>query len=106
MTAAGREGGGPHGPERDERVTLPATERLARRGPGPVLVALLVAAAFVVGVVRPWDWLAPGPASPGSGQAGQATGGTAGATGSAAPVRRPLVGRPMAWPLAGRPRVR
>lgn len=74
MTAAGRQGGGQHEPERDERVTLPATERLARRGPGPALVAILVVAAFLAGVIRPWDWLAPGPASPGSGPAGTSDG--------------------------------
>lgn len=65
MTAAGRNGGGPQGQERDESVTLPPTERLGRRGPGPVLVGALVVAAFLVGVVRPWDWLAPPGPGPG-----------------------------------------
>lgn len=84
MTAAGPGGGGPHGPERDERVTLPATERLGRTGQGPVLVALVVAAAFLVGVVRPWDWLAPGSASPGTGRVGVANPSAGGTDGSGA----------------------
>jgi hypothetical protein len=90
MTAAGRDGGGPPGPERDERVALPATERLARKGPGPVLVLLLVAAAFLVGVVRPWDWL--GDAAPGS------------APGGAAPRAWPGGAAPRAWPGGAAPR--
>jgi hypothetical protein len=34
--------------------------RVARRGRGPTIAAALVAAAFLVGLVRPWDWLAGG----------------------------------------------
>jgi hypothetical protein len=82
MTGAGPEGRGPYGPEGGERVTLPATEQLGRKGPAPVLVAVLVAAAFLVGLIRPWDWLAPGPAE-------RATGGTT----SASPADQAGTGR-------------
>ena len=34
--------------------------RVARRGRGPTIAAALVTAAFLVGLVRPWDWLAGG----------------------------------------------
>ena len=33
---------------------------VGRTGRGPLLVAALVVAAFAVGLVRPWDWLASG----------------------------------------------
>jgi len=111
--AAGQ-GGGPHGQEHDERVVLPATERLGRKGPEPVLVFLLVAAAFFVGVVRPWDWLAPGGGVP-EPQAGPTQGiaGDAGATRPAAsgaattrpttpatPVAESTCAYPRTWRLA------
>jgi hypothetical protein len=35
-----------------------AVVRVARRGRGPAIVAALVAGAFLIGLVRPWDWLA------------------------------------------------
>jgi hypothetical protein len=40
-----------------------AVVRVARRGRGPTVVAALVAGAFLVGLVRPWDWLTGGAAA-------------------------------------------
>lgn len=34
-----------------------AVVRVARRGRGPAVIAALVAGAFLLGLVRPWDWL-------------------------------------------------
>ena len=64
MTAAGPTGAR-IGPPDDTPVLPDRRARVARRGAGPSLVAVLViAAAFVVGMVRPWDWLGrPPPAS-------------------------------------------
>jgi hypothetical protein len=60
-----------------------AVVRVARRGPGPVIVAALVAAAFLLGLVRPWDWLADAgraDAGPGAGEVAGASAGPGGAT--------------------------
>ena len=40
-----------------------AVVRVARRGRGPTVVAALVAGAFLVGLVRPWDWFTDGAAA-------------------------------------------
>ena len=45
---------------REERVALPDTVRVRRGGPGPGLVVALVVAAFLLGLIRPWDWLGGG----------------------------------------------
>ena len=93
-------------------------------GTGPVLVATLVVVAFLVGLVRPWDWLAGDPAtgartgdgvsdarSPGGGGNGpgvfggpsvpDATGPAGGAGGGApAPIQAPTCGYPTSWRTA------
>jgi hypothetical protein len=40
-----------------------AVVRVARRGRGPTVAAALVAGAFLLGLVRPWDWLTGGAAA-------------------------------------------
>jgi hypothetical protein len=37
-----------------------AMVRVARHGRGPAVVAVLVGGAFLLGLVRPWDWLSSG----------------------------------------------
>lgn len=90
--------------------------RVARRGRGPTIAATLVAAAFLVGLVRPWDWLAggspPGPAPPAViAEAGPATASphpgvpgvplAAQADGDAeAPAAAPTCAYPTAWRTA------
>jgi hypothetical protein len=100
-----------------------AVVRVARRGRGPLVVAVLVVGAFILGLVRPWDWLAGDPAvasrpDPG-GAAGAAPAGAAPAGASrgpgddgsgasrepgsgeaAAPLEAPTCGYPTGWRTA------
>jgi hypothetical protein len=87
------------------------------RGPGPVLVAALVVVAFLLGLVRPWDWLGGGPAPGTSGASGDAgnrdgsgvttaAGGTrqdpggSGPIPGVVPVQAPTCGYPTSWRTA------
>jgi hypothetical protein len=80
------------------------------RGRGPVLVFALVAGAFLVGLLRPWDLLAPpAVASPDAGSLAGATqvpGSAPGADATAtsrpaiAPVRAPTCASPSQWRTA------
>lgn len=77
-----------------------------------MLVAALVAAAFLVGLLRPWDMLAPTPVAspdappvPGASQVPGASGALAGATAGAtsapaAPRRTPTCASPSQWRTA------
>jgi hypothetical protein len=40
-----------------------AMVRVARHGRGPAVVAVLVGGAFLLGLIRPWDWLSSGTGS-------------------------------------------
>ena len=79
---------------------------VSRRGTGPVIVAALVAAAFLLGLVRPWDWLAGAPPSGDPDPRSLRAVGTAapgrppspGAT--AAPVEGATCGYPSSWRTA------
>lgn len=80
-------------PAREPRVSLPDTVPVVRPGRGPLLAVVLVVAAFAVGLVRPWDWLAtsapgaradPSAAADGSG-AGRAGPGAGEASSDAGP---------------------
>ena len=58
----GRSDGGvqPHGREPHERVLVETPVTAVGRGPsGPLVVTLLVVAAFAAGLLRPWDVLVP-----------------------------------------------
>ena len=112
----------------DDAPVLPDVARVARRGPGSLVVAVVVVAAFVVGLVRPWDWLGPtasggagdepgavglqagpgdtrgtgdtpGPASPGDGAPGDMPAGVSGGS-EAAPYRSPTCASPLGWRAA------
>ena len=83
-----------------------AVVRVAGRGHGPTIAAALVAVAFLIGLVRPWDWLTGGPVptpapSPGAAMAeeGDATlSPSASAGGDPAPiVGAPTCGYPTSW---------
>jgi len=107
------DGAGPPGSDDGSRVTLPDTTRLPRGGSGPLVVVALVAVAFIVGLVRPWDWLAtdtapgnlagdPGlrtPAAPSGGPAGITVPG-ADTPPPAAPVQEPTCAYPRSWRVA------
>jgi hypothetical protein len=113
----------------DDAPVLPDVALVARRGPGLLIVTVLVVAAFVVGLVRPWDWLGPsgsggaghepgvagrqagpggpvGHASPGDGATGgepaPADGEQASASGGSAgaPFRSPTCASPLGWRAA------
>jgi hypothetical protein len=80
-----------------------AVVRVARRGRGPTIAAALVVGAFLVGLVRPWDWLTGGvvstPAPPATAEGGGATlAPSAGAGGDPAPIiGAPTCGYPTSW---------
>ena len=79
---------------------------VSRRGTGPALVAALVAAAFLLGLVRPWDWLtgAPPPGDPGQGPLRAVDtampGGPTSPGTTAAPVEGATCGYPSSWRTA------
>jgi len=100
-----------------------AVVRVGRGGGRPLLVAALVLAAFVLGLVRPWDWLRADPsttvrpgtvagatAGPGVGgnpgvEGGPGAGGPLGTpapgdTAPAAPFQAPTCGYPASWRTA------
>ncbi len=76
---ARREGRDPPDPDpvavlapREETLLEEAVTTVGHRGRGPVVATVLIAAAFVLGLLRPWDLLAPparpaGDVAPGSG---------------------------------------
>ena len=80
-----------------------AVVRVAGRGHGPTIAAALVAGAFLVGLVRPWDWLTGGAVStPASLAAAERDGATPSppvrADGDAAPIiGAPTCGYPTSW---------
>ncbi len=83
-----------------------AVVRVGRgRGAGPILVAALVVAAFLLGVVRPWDWFA-GDTATGNRPGGLVAGATAGRRGdpgsslAPAPFAAPTCGYPTSWRTA------
>ena len=83
-----------------------AIVRVGRRGRGPAIVAALVLGAFLLGMVRPWDWLG-GDRRPEAGPSrtdGSAAVPAGAAPGVAAPastpVRQPTCGFPTAWRTA------
>jgi hypothetical protein len=81
-----------------------AVVRVARRGRGPTIAAALVVAAFLVGLVRPWDWLAGGAASdPVSPPTAGVGGATTERSGSAASVAPSLAADGDPTPLSGAP---
>jgi hypothetical protein len=61
-------------PDREPRDLLPDVVPVAPRGRGPLFVAVLVVAAFAVGLVRPWDWPAAAASGERPGGAGSASG--------------------------------
>src|SRR4051794_22716756 len=81
----------------EESVTL-----VGRRGRGPVVAAVLVAAAFLLGLLRPWDLVAP-PRVPDEARPGGAVGasvaGPAGlaATPPASPTSQLTCAYPTQW---------
>jgi hypothetical protein len=84
-----------------------AVVTVARRGRGPGLVAALVAGAFVIGLVRPWDWVDGGPRdtagpNPDAGAVGEAPAASAAPVdgGPAGSYQSPTCAYPSSWRTA------
>lgn len=63
---------------REETLLDEAVVSVARRGRGPVVASVLIAAAFVLGLARPWDLLVPATVPPSVGPVVAEPGGVAG----------------------------
>jgi len=80
----------PHGPDTRERVLVETHVTAVGRGSrGPLLVTLLVIAAFAAGLLRPWDLLGP---TPDAGVSPAASMGSAASVASVTPPPTPRAG--------------
>jgi hypothetical protein len=87
---------------REERLIEESVSAVGQRGRGPVVAAVLVAAAFLLGLLRPWDLVVPSGASTASdapGPAGLLPTGSTGAepTPPASPTSQITCAQPSQW---------
>ena len=85
---------------REARLIEESVSTVGQRGRGPVVAAVLIAVAFLLGLLRPWDLVvAPGASTDASGPAGMALTGSTGAepTPPLSPTRQMTCAQPSEW---------